>query len=229
MRRGEVGVAAALLLALLTACPAPRNVSGIVFARGATTATGSRALKKTVQGATVTWTCPPGVHGPEPQTLTTDWGGGFRSKDFYSDVPGACELVVTKPGHLEFRERFEKLCDEPSPNGCRTVHVAIELASVDDVAKTAVPLDARSPSMGSEIQTIFSVVLAADGTTQVDGKTLPNDDAILPLAEDAHKKNAELRAVIKADAKVPHGRVIHVLDLLKQARVTKIAFGVSPL
>jgi hypothetical protein len=29
---------------------------------------------------------------------------------------------------------------------------------------------------------------------------------------------------------VPHGRVIHVLDLLKQAaRVNKIAFGVTPV
>ena len=37
------------------------------------------------------------------------------------------------------------------------------------------------------------------------------------------------RAVIKADAAVPHGRVIHVLDLLKQAGVAKIAFGVTPV
>ena len=38
----------------------------------------------------------------------------------------------------------------------------------------------------------------------------------------------DLRAVIKADAAVTHGRVIHVLDLLKQAHVNKIAFGVTP-
>ena len=50
----------------------------------------------------------------------------------------------------------------------------------------------------------------------------------MPLAKAAHDKNAELRAVIKADLSVPHGRVIHVLDLLKQAQVQKIAFGVSP-
>ena len=31
----------------------------------------------------------------------------------------------------------------------------------------------------------------------------------------------------KADSAVPHGRVIHVLDLLKQASVSKIAFGVT--
>jgi biopolymer transport protein ExbD len=35
--------------------------------------------------------------------------------------------------------------------------------------------------------------------------------------------------VIRADKKVEHGRVIHVLDLLKRAGVAKIAFAVAPL
>ncbi|MGH7271082.1 MAG: ExbD/TolR family protein, partial [Polyangiaceae bacterium] len=52
---------------------------------------------------------------------------------------------------------------------------------------------------------------------------------ILPLAREAQVEHPELRAVIKADTAVTHGRVIHVLDLLKQAHVNKIAFGVSPL
>jgi biopolymer transport protein ExbD len=35
--------------------------------------------------------------------------------------------------------------------------------------------------------------------------------------------------VIKADGTVQHQRVIHVLDLLKQAGIAKIAFGVTPI
>ncbi len=96
------------------------------------------------------------------------------------------------------------------------------------IVSKSVPLDLPKAATGSDIQTVFSVVLAEDGTTQVDSKTVPGDDAILGLAKAAHEKNAELRAVIKADTKVPHGRVIHVLDLLKQAQVSKIAFGVQP-
>lgn len=97
------------------------------------------------------------------------------------------------------------------------------------IVSKSVPLDLPKAATGSDIQTVFSVVLAADGTTQVDSKTVPNDDAILGLAKTAHEKNADLRAVIKADSAVPHGRVIHVLDLLKQAQVAKIAFGVQPV
>jgi biopolymer transport protein ExbD len=97
------------------------------------------------------------------------------------------------------------------------------------IVSKSVPLDLPKAATGSDIQTVFSIVLAADGTTQVDSRTVPSDDAILGLAKTAHDKNNDLRAVIKADSSVPHGRVIHVLDLLKQAQVGKIAFGVQPV
>ena len=36
-------------------------------------------------------------------------------------------------------------------------------------------------------------------------------------------------STVRADTTVQHGRVIRVLDFLKQAGVAKIAFGVSPV
>ncbi len=97
------------------------------------------------------------------------------------------------------------------------------------IVSKSVPLDLPKAASGADIQTVFSIVLAADGTTQIDSKPVPNDDAILASSKAAREKNPELRAIIKADSAVPHGRVIHVLDLLKQAQVAKIAFGVSPV
>jgi biopolymer transport protein ExbD len=97
------------------------------------------------------------------------------------------------------------------------------------IVSKSVPLELPKAATGSAIQDVFSIVLAADGTTQIDSKTVPSDDTILAAALAAHEKNEELRAIIKADSSVPHGRVIHVLDLLKQAQVKKIAFGVSPV
>jgi biopolymer transport protein ExbD len=37
-----------------------------------------------------------------------------------------------------------------------------------------------------------------------------------------------VRAVLQADGSVPHRRVMHALDLLRQANIGKIAFGVVP-
>ncbi len=97
------------------------------------------------------------------------------------------------------------------------------------IVSQSVPLDLPKAATGSEVQTVFSIVLAADGTTQIDSKPVSNDDAVLAQAKAAREKTPDLRAIIKADSAVPHGRVIHVLDLLKQAQVAKIAFGVSPV
>jgi len=97
------------------------------------------------------------------------------------------------------------------------------------VLNQSVPLDLPKAATGtSDVQIIFSIVMAADGRALVDGKPIPNDDAVLALARDAESQHPDLRAVIKADASVTHGRVIHVLDLLKQAHVSKIAFGTTP-
>ena len=109
------------------------------------------------------------------------------------------------------------------------VLLIIFMVTAKIIVSQSIPLDLPKAAKGVELQTIFSIVLAANGSTQVDSAPVTNDDAIFQLAKDAHAKNNELRAVIKADSSVPHGRVIHVLDLLKQADVAKIAFGVTPV
>lgn len=108
------------------------------------------------------------------------------------------------------------------------VLLIIFMVTAKIIVSSAVPLDLPKAATGTDVQTVFSVILAPDGTTQVDGKPVANDDAIFALAKDARSKNADLRAVIKADSAVTHGRVIRVLDLLKQAQVSKIAFASAP-
>jgi biopolymer transport protein ExbD len=109
------------------------------------------------------------------------------------------------------------------------VLLIIFMVTTKIVLNQTVPLDLPKAATGtSDVQVVFSIVLAADGRVVVDSKEVASDDAILPLAREAQAQHPELRAVIKADSAVQHGRVIHVLDLLKQAKVSKIAFGVTP-
>jgi len=110
------------------------------------------------------------------------------------------------------------------------VLLIIFMVTTKIVMNQTVPLDLPKAAKGtSDLQVIFSIILSADGRTFVDSKQVANDDAILPIARDKETEHPDLRAVIKADAAVTHGRVIHVLDLLKQANVNKIAFGVTPV
>lgn len=95
------------------------------------------------------------------------------------------------------------------------------------IVSQSLPMDLPKGATGQQIQLIFGVELHSNGDILLDGKRLPNDEAIFPLAKEAYQKDRELRAVIRADQAVQHGRVIRVLDLMKQAGISKIAFGVS--
>ena len=91
---------------------------------------------------------------------------------------------------------------------------------------TALPLELPKAATGEATQVIFSIgLLPTDGTT-VNGETVPSDDAILPLARAELAAHPDVNAVIQADGHVYHERVIHVMDLLSQADITHIAFGV---
>ena len=109
------------------------------------------------------------------------------------------------------------------------VLLIIFMVTAKIIVAQGMPMDLPKAASGETVQTIFSVELTVDGKTRVDSKFVRNDDAISGLAKTAKLKNRDLRAVIRADSKVEHGRVIHVLDLLKRAGVAKIAFAVSPL
>jgi biopolymer transport protein ExbD len=96
------------------------------------------------------------------------------------------------------------------------------------IVSQGMPMDLPKAATGEDTQSVFSVELTEDGRTFVDSSQVASDTVIGELAADAKKKNPELRATIRADQKVPHGRVIQVLDMLKQAKLSKVAFAVAP-
>jgi biopolymer transport protein ExbD len=96
------------------------------------------------------------------------------------------------------------------------------------IVSQGMPMDLPKSASGEALQTIFAVELTADGKTRVDSEAIDSDEAISPLAKKAKAKNKDMRAVIRADKKVEHGRVIHVLDLLRRSGISKIAFAVTP-
>lgn len=108
------------------------------------------------------------------------------------------------------------------------VLLIIMMVTAKMIVSQSMPLDLPKAANGQDIQMIFGVELHQNGDCVVNGKKLASDDAVLPLAKDS-ARTPELRAVIRADTTVQHGRVIKVLDLLKTGGITRIAFGVSPL
>ena len=101
-------------------------------------------------------------------------------------------------------------------------------ARLTTTPENAIKLDLPKSASGDDQVLVYSVQLGINGETVINKDTrLPNDDAILASAKAVHDAHPEVRAVIQADGKVLHERVIHVLDLLSQAGITQVAFGVS--
>jgi biopolymer transport protein ExbD len=95
------------------------------------------------------------------------------------------------------------------------------------VVSRAVPMDLPKAATAGAVQEIFNVSVPPDQTLVLEGKTL-TDAELLVRARAALAKNPELRAVIDADGSVPHKRVLTALDLLRQAGLSRVAFGASP-
>ena len=97
------------------------------------------------------------------------------------------------------------------------------------VVMPAVPLELPRASRSEEVQVIFAVALPTTGPIVVDGAPVAPEEALVRLVRDASTKDPALRVVINADGAVSHRRVIHVLDLIRRAGVTRVAFGALPV
>jgi biopolymer transport protein ExbD len=93
---------------------------------------------------------------------------------------------------------------------------------------TALGVTLPKAASGDVVQVIFSVQLTKQGAAYVNGQAIADDEAIKVQALRELSQHPDLKAVIQADGDVPHRRVIHVMDLLSQARVGNIAFAVQP-
>jgi biopolymer transport protein ExbD len=109
------------------------------------------------------------------------------------------------------------------------VLLIIMMVTAKIIVSSALPLDLPQAAKSEHVQVVFGLELHQNGDIVADGKKLSDDTAVLALARESVAKNKDLRAVIRADKTVQHGRIIRVLDLLKQAGVSKIAFGVTPI
>lgn len=92
------------------------------------------------------------------------------------------------------------------------------------VVAPSVPLDLPKASQSEELQTVLSVVVPARGPMLIDGAAI-DDSALEARVRAALGRDRDVRAVIQADRTVTHGRVMEVLDVMKGAGLTRVAFG----
>jgi biopolymer transport protein ExbD len=84
----------------------------------------------------------------------------------------------------------------------------------------------RAASAGAAVSTTLNLVITRDGALHIDGapRTLAEARSVVAAAA---ARQADTQAVISADRGVEYGRVIEVVDLVKQHGITSFALDVE--
>lgn len=85
------------------------------------------------------------------------------------------------------------------------------------------------PSVGQAMKQAAApivVTVMKTGDTQIDGNVLPRDQLLVEIKSQLEKEARPV--VVAADEKTEYGKVIEVMDLLKQAQVEKVGLLFNP-
>jgi biopolymer transport protein ExbD len=96
------------------------------------------------------------------------------------------------------------------------------------ISQSSVPMDLPHAASGSAEQTIWTITISQSGETWLDGALVTGKGVLRARAAQALARTPELRAVIAASRHAEHGTVVGVLDELRVAGLTRVAFAVAP-
>ena len=107
------------------------------------------------------------------------------------------------------------------------VLLIIMMVTANYLVNKSINVDLPKAATGEATQTSLSISVDQDGKFYLDGKEIA-EDAMKRRFGAAYAANHEVRAIISADGRVQHKRVVRVIDLLRSEKVTKFAINTSP-
>ena len=99
-------------------------------------------------------------------------------------------------------------------------------ARLDD--EHAIPLDLPKAASGEATQRILNISIDRTGQRTLDGVPVPDDETLRIKAVELYGRHPDARTIIQASRGAEHGAVMRVLDTLRIAGISKVAFAVEP-
>lgn len=94
--------------------------------------------------------------------------------------------------------------------------------------QNSLPVDLpHATGTNNQTQQVFTLTLTKDNQLFYDKEISSPIDAVQRLAKQS-KENKQISVIINADRSVEHGRVIELMDGIRQSGITKIAVAVNP-
>lgn len=107
------------------------------------------------------------------------------------------------------------------------VLLIILMVTATAIVSKTIPMELPEAATGESTPTTLAVSIDEDGDLFVDARPV-SEDQLRGQIRAARSEDADVRAVIAADGRIPHRRVVQVIDLLRQEQVTKFAINVRP-
>lgn len=107
------------------------------------------------------------------------------------------------------------------------VLLIIFMVTTTYIVNPTIKVELPKAATGSEqARTTLSLTLTKEGVLYLNGERSDDAGVLRSIATDL-PKNPDLQAIIAADKIVPHGSVVHLIDLVKRAGVRKFAINVD--
>ena len=107
------------------------------------------------------------------------------------------------------------------------VLLVVLMVTASYLASHAIPVDLPKAATGQSTNSVLTVSVLRDGSVLLEGKRVTERE-FRARARSARSTDQDARAVIAADGASAHRDVVHVLDLLRQERITRFALNVDP-
>ena len=105
------------------------------------------------------------------------------------------------------------------------VLLVIFMVTAPIIAGRGISVNAPTTISGDSVATPLQVTLTKDRLIYVEGKPQASYEAAKAALEKARARDPDIKAIIAADAEVPHGEVMKAIDAVKRAKITKFALA----
>ena len=106
------------------------------------------------------------------------------------------------------------------------VLLIIFMVTATYIVAKSIPVDLPEAGTGEDIVTTFAVTMTKDGNMYLDGVKIDEGKLRRQLSL-ARKQNEDVRIIIDADKELTHGKVVHVIDLVRKEGVSKFAININ--
>lgn len=109
------------------------------------------------------------------------------------------------------------------------VLLIIFMVTAKYIVSQSIPVELPRAATSEPSASTAAIGISVDRSAQIFVDSRPvNEQGLLDEVRRRHSANREVRAIIAADRVVPHGRVTQVIDLVRQAGVTRFAIQTQP-